>query len=205
VHRSDPELVRACREGSQAAWNELVERYGRLVYSIPKRYGLSDADADDVFASVWAMVFRKLDDLRDQTRLSAWVITTTHRECWRIGKKQIGKHAQLDHRIADLGSPSDQQMATWEQQQLVRQSLEQLGGRCQELLSALFLDPGEASYEAISKRLGMTLGSIGPTRARCFKKLEKIMVELGLDEPDVRSAAGSQRKMELRSGADLDS
>ena len=48
VSAADAEgLVRACREGSQAAWDEMVARYGRLVYSIPRRYGLTDADADD--------------------------------------------------------------------------------------------------------------------------------------------------------------
>lgn len=207
VHRSDPELIRACRQGNQAAWNELVERYGRLVYSIPKRYGLSDPDADDVFASVWATVFRKLEALRDQTRLSAWLITTTHRECWRIGKKPAAptaKYAELDRHIADVSTPSDEQLATWERQRLVRQSLDQLGGPCKDLLSALFLEPGEPSYHVISKRLGMSLGSIGPTRARCFKKLEKIMIELGLDETTLapQQAAMEESRVKAGSGAD---
>jgi hypothetical protein len=67
-----------------------------------------------------------------------------------------------------------------------------LGGRCQELLSTLFLEPGEPSYEAIAERLDMTLGSIGPTRARCFKKLEKILVELGLDTESLGSAQSTK-------------
>jgi RNA polymerase sigma factor (sigma-70 family) len=181
VHRSDPELIKACQDGNQAAWNELIDRYGRLIYSIPRRYGLSDADADDVFATVWATVFRKLRDLRDQTRLSAWLITTTHRESWRIGKRTAGRYVDLDDRIADVGAPDENQATTWEQQHLVRRGLDELGGRCKELLSALFLEAGEPSYEAIAQRLGIPVGSIGPTRARCFKKLEKILVELGLD------------------------
>src|SRR5687768_7375866 len=105
VHQSDPELVRACQSGSQSAWDELVHRYGRLVYSIPRRYGLSEADADDVFAAVWATVFRKLNNLKDETRLSAWLITTTHRESWRVGKKS-GAYAGLDSQIPDVASPT---------------------------------------------------------------------------------------------------
>jgi len=184
VHQSDPELVRACQGGDQRAWRLLIERYGRLVYSIPRRYGLSEADADDVFAAVWAIVFNKLDQLRDLSRLSAWLITATHRESWRVGKQQRYEH--LDARIADVGSPQDHEAERWEQQHLVRLGLEQLGGRCKDLLEALFLEPGEPSYETVAQRLGMTLGSIGPTRARCFKKLQDILIELGVEAANSR-------------------
>jgi len=178
-HRSDTELILACQQGDQRAWQTLIDRYGRLVYSIPRRYGLNESDADDVFAAVWATAFRKLQQLRDQTRLSAWLITTAHRESWRVGRKRSNA-TQLDEQIADVGSPSDEQITTWEQQHLVRQGLEQLGGKCKDLLEALFLEPGEASYQVIAARLEIPPGSIGPTRARCFKKLEKILIDLGL-------------------------
>ncbi|HYN88697.1 MAG TPA: sigma factor, partial [Ardenticatenaceae bacterium] len=73
VYRSDPALIQACINGDQSGWNELVDRYGRLVYSIPQRYGLSATDADDVFQNVFTIVLRRLESLRDQTRLSAWL------------------------------------------------------------------------------------------------------------------------------------
>lgn len=180
MHRSDPELIQACQRGEQVAWNELVERYGRLIYSIPRRYGLSEADSDDVFSAVWTVAFRKLNELRDDTRLSAWLITTTHRETWRVGKKR-GTYRELDQAIPDLDSPAPEQAETWERQHLVHQGLTELGGRCEELLRALFLESGAPDYEAIATRLGMPVGSIGPTRARCFEKLEKILARLGLD------------------------
>jgi RNA polymerase sigma factor (sigma-70 family) len=182
VHRSDPQLIHAACSGDQGAWDELVERYSRLIYSIPRRYGLSEADSDDVFQAVMATVFTKLETLRDQTRLSAWLITTTHRESWRVGKKS-GKYAQLDAVMPDVGSPGEQDLERWEQQHMVREGLRRLGGRCEELLSALFLEPGEPSYEAIAQRMNMSLGSIGPTRARCFKKLEAILLTLGFEAP----------------------
>ncbi len=180
MHRSDPELLKACQRGDQAAWDQLVDHYGRLIYSIPRRYGLSEADADDVFASVWATVFKSLDSLRDDTKLSAWLITTAHRECWRVGKKR-GTYHQLDQAMPDISSPSDAHAEKWERQHIVRTGLRELGGRCEELLTALFLEPGEPSYDAIAQRIGMPVGSIGPTRARCFQKLQSILQTMGLD------------------------
>jgi RNA polymerase sigma factor (sigma-70 family) len=182
MHRSDPELIKACQRGEQAAWDQLVDQYGRLVFSIPHRYGLKDADADDVFAAVWATAFKSLDTLRDDTRLSAWLITTTHRECWRIGKKR-GYDRHLDQAMPDVSEPSPAQSETWERQHQVRAALRTLGGRCEELLTALFLQSGEPRYDAIASQLGMPVGSIGPTRARCFQKLRDILQEMGLDLP----------------------
>ncbi len=181
---SDADLVQACLDGDAAAWDEVLRRFGRLIYSIPRRYGFSDADADDVFQVVLTILFRKLDTIRDLDRLSAWLIRTTHRECYRIGKKS-GRYAELDRDIEDVNEPTGEDAELWERRHLVRQGLRRLGGRCEQLLTALFMTPGQPNYETIARQLDMKVGSIGPTRARCFEKLETILVELGLAAGDV--------------------
>lgn len=185
----DAKLVEACLGGDSEAWDEVVGRFGRLVYSIPRRYGLSDADADDVFQTAFAILYERLGQLRDRSRLSAWLIRTTHRECYRVGKRS-GRYVDLDRVIQNVSEPSDDLLETWETRHLVRQALRQLGGRCEGLLTALFLAPGQPRYDTIAEQLGMKVGSIGPTRARCFEKLEKILLELGLSaDPDEESSA----------------
>jgi DNA-directed RNA polymerase specialized sigma24 family protein len=73
--------------------------------------------------------------------------------------------------------PAAEQVARWEQQHLVRVGLERLGGRCEALLTALYLEPGRMSYEVISRQLQIPVGSIGPTRTRCLKKLLELLEE----------------------------
>jgi RNA polymerase sigma factor (sigma-70 family) len=177
---ADPALVESCLNGDPRAWDELVERYGRLVYSIPRRMGFSATDADDVFQEVFATLLRSLGSVRDRKRLSAWLITTTRRECWRRGRT-MARHAELDESLADGTPPVIDEIARWEREQGVREAVRRLDARCRELLTALFLDASSPSYEAIAARLGMPVGSIGPTRARCFKKLEAQLRELGVD------------------------
>jgi hypothetical protein len=48
VSRSDRDLIRACREGDRRAWRSLLDKYERLVFSIPLNYGLSREDAADI-------------------------------------------------------------------------------------------------------------------------------------------------------------
>ncbi len=177
--QSDASIVAACLLGDQAAWNELVGRYSRLVYSIPRRYGLSSADADDVFQSVFLTLFRRLAGIRDAARLPAWLIRTAHRECCRIGMRS-GRYVRLDQDRLDADAPADDSAARFEREHLVRQALRQLGGRGEQLLLALFSCPGRPNYESIARRLGMKAGSVGPTRARSFRKLEGILAGMGV-------------------------
>lgn len=183
VHESDGALVAACIEGRRTAWDILVERYGRLVYSIPKRYGLSDADADDVFQNVFLIVHQKLGTLRDVSRLSSWLISVAHRESCRVARRQ-GRYVPLEQDLSKDAENAPQQAADWERQHCIRDAMRQLGGPCEQLLVALFSAPGRPNYEQIAQQLGMKIGSIGPTRARCFKKLEKILIDSGWDHPD---------------------
>lgn len=194
MYRSDPKLIRACLDGDESAWCDLIDRYGRLVYSVAVRYGFGENDADDVVQCVFTTVFRKLGQLKDQTRLSAWLITMTHRECWRVARRRPDA-SDLDAEQADPDGAADEDVVRWEQQHLVRMGLEQLGGSCQELLTALFIESDRPDYASIGERLGMKVGSIGPTRARCFRKLEKILADLGLSvgDPGAPVAETAQR------------
>ena len=179
MQRDDSKLIADCLKGRPRAWDELIERYSRLIYSIPLRVGLSTADADDVVQVVWGIVLRKLDTLREVDRLSAWLIRTTYRESWRRGRLSR-KHVGLDESTVDASGPDEDEVSRLERQHVVRQSLDQLDERCRKLLRALFFDSESKSYEQIAADLGMKIGSIGPTRARCFKGLEKILVKAGL-------------------------
>ncbi len=180
LYQSDPDLVRACLDGNELAWKELVERYSRLVYSIPLHYRLSAADADDVFQNVFLIVHRRLRTLKDHGLLAPWLITVTHREAQRLCKRSHSE-TELDDAMSDGADPPQDLVERWERQHLVRQALAQMEPRCREILTALFLDSDPTSYENLAARLGVTVGSIGPTRARCFRKLQAILHAMGVD------------------------
>lgn len=178
-YRADPALVRACLDGDEAGWKELIERYGRLVYSIPRRYGLSASDADDVFQNVFTIVLRRLGELRNQTCLSAWLITITHREAQRFGRS-AKPSSELDENLMDEKAPPLEEIQRFERAQIVRRALNRLAPRDRDMLTALMQDP-PPSYEALATRFDLAVGSIGATRARCFKKLESALTEMGFD------------------------
>jgi RNA polymerase sigma factor (sigma-70 family) len=170
-------LVARVGDGDQEAWNELIERYVPLVWSICVRYQLSRPDIDDVGQSVWLLLVENIGKLRDPAALPGWLATTTKRECLRILR------AARRHDHADLPTeeqmPVDPDAATIEQEVIVaernaalRAAFAELAPNCHQLLSLLITDP-PLSYADISTRLGLPVGSIGPTRARCLGRLRR--------------------------------
>src|SRR5271167_3197115 len=84
----DEDLVRDCRAGNQAAWVALVDKYTRLVFSVPANYQLPPEEAADVFQSVWIDLFRDLDRLERVAGLRSWLITAAARRSMLHKKKR---------------------------------------------------------------------------------------------------------------------
>ncbi|MHC5027726.1 MAG: RNA polymerase sigma factor [Planctomycetota bacterium] len=185
--RSDPHwreapdrlVIAACRGGDREAWSELVGRYASLVYSIPRRYGLDVGTSEDVAQEAFCILFQQLQTLRNPEALPKWMMTTTHRvacEAIRKSRRIAEVSAGVSVEVLARAAPSDDTLEAWERQHLVRAALRRLGGRCEELLTALHADD-PPSYEVLADLLGMPLGSIGPTRIRCLKKLMDLVDE----------------------------
>jgi RNA polymerase sigma factor (sigma-70 family) len=175
--RDDPvvtDLVIRARNGDKQAWDALVERYAPLIWAICRRYRLSDADADDVGQNVWLRLVDQLDRIRDPAALPGWLVTTTRRECVRILRPARGPQATA---VPDAGNISDQQTGTADHELLaaerhaaLREAFAHLPPCCQQLLAILFEEPA-VPYTQISARLGIPVGSFGPSRGRCLDKL----------------------------------
>src|SRR5215213_2188644 len=84
---SDLQLVLACRRGDQTAWEKLILRYQRLIYTIPLRAGLDEDHAAEIFQDVFTTLFQKLNDIEEPDRLQAWLVTTARRKTWRVISK----------------------------------------------------------------------------------------------------------------------
>ena len=186
VSLPDTELIDACLEGTNQAWEALLVRYQRLIYSIPLRYGLPEHDANDIFQNVSLSLLKNLARLRDRKRLGAWLVITTRRECWRVfhHNQQVTLHPEtldLNEQLPDNEYSEDDFLAL-ERQTVVRAAVDSLDGSCQQLLKQLFYAEPRPSYTEIARVLALPEGSIGPTRARCLEKLMRILEKMGLSE-----------------------
>ncbi|MBN2006105.1 MAG: sigma-70 family RNA polymerase sigma factor [Anaerolineae bacterium] len=176
---TDSALIQACLEGCEEAWETLIERYSRLIYTIPLRFGMAKATADEIFQETCLILLEKLGTLKDQQRLSAWLVTVARRACiqrWRT--RPNVQFVELNEQAAAKESSLEESLVHIEEQYQVHQALQQIDSRCQKLLHILFFEKSSPSYEEIAVALDMQVGSIGPTRIRCLDKLRRRMEEL---------------------------
>jgi len=183
--QSDRELLVACLKGDPAAWEALVVRYQRLIYSIPIKIGLSPNDAADVFQSVCLKLLESLSTLRNQERIGSWLTITTKRECWRVAARKRREHIAVPSgweessddsiEMVSTALPADQQQEELEQQQILREAVDALPERCRDLITMLFYNDDKICYAEIARRINMPLNSMGATRARCLAKLKKLL------------------------------
>ena len=167
-------MVRRAAAGDRAAWDLIVERYVALLWSIALRHGIGEADAADVVQTTWVRLLEHIDDIRDPARISAWLATTAQREALRVVALRRRVTPSDDIESFDghdrLASPVDEGLLTRELSAEAQEAVGTLPPAWRELLELLVSDP-RPSYEEISKRLGIPIGSIGPTRGRCLVRV----------------------------------
>jgi RNA polymerase sigma factor (sigma-70 family) len=182
----DASLVARCQRGEAAAWQTLVQRYQRLVYAVARRAGMDEHTAADVFQVVFTRLVEHLPRLRDADKLQAWIVTTAKREVlahWRRSKRTVSMTASTDDNddaadfdVADDAAIPEEMLADLQQVHRLRLALERMDERCRTLLKLVFRDEDEVlPYDEVARQLGMPVGSIGPTRARCLGKLRGLL------------------------------
>ena len=185
-------LVTSARNGEKYAWDELFERYSPLIWSICRRYRLSQMDADDVGQNVWLQLVGHLAAIREPAALPGWLVTTTRRECCRVLRttqhQQARDHWQDDAGIADtMTGTVESELLRTERSAALREAVTQLPPDSRRLIALLIQDP-PVPYAEISVKLGIPVGSIGPHRARCLQKLRRHPAIVALINAEAQTA-----------------
>lgn len=183
---SNEELIRACRRGDATAWETLIARYQRLVYSIPRQAGLDQDRSAEVFQRVFGKLVEHLDRIEQPARIGAWLTTTARREMWLLSQRESSSQPLADgdaegetNQLLDTAPLPDEVLLHLEEQHTVRIALATLDERCRRLLTLLFYRPDPLPYAEVAVALQMSEGSIGPTRSRCLQKLRRLLDKFG--------------------------
>jgi len=169
--RPDADLVLAVRGGDSAAFEEIVRRHQRVVFSVARTVGLDRDDAADVTQIVFAAFASSVDSLGQPEHVRAWLCTVARRHSWRVLERMrrespgdVPDHIAEVDAIARADAVAD-----------LSDALDRLRPRCRDLVTALYLSRPPMSYDEVAERLGIPIGSIGPTRARCLDDLRRLL------------------------------
>jgi RNA polymerase sigma factor (sigma-70 family) len=180
MEKSDEELIADCRAGDASAWENLVKRYERLIYAIPRRAGFDEEISGEVFQQVFTRLVENLDRIKQPSQIQAWLVTTARRETIRLlnqpklrQMEAVAGTEDATDEVANLTDPMplpDEVLLQMEMQNRVRIAVQSLDEKCRKLLEMLFYEEPSPPYSEIAEVLGISEGSIGPQRARCLQK-----------------------------------
>jgi RNA polymerase sigma factor (sigma-70 family) len=167
--RDPAQLLTAAADGDQTAWDELASRYGARMWAVARACGLPESDAADAVQGAWLRLLEHLHTIRNPEGIGAWLATTTRREALLIARKEHTVELSFD-----MASEPDPAAAVLEadSSRLLWKTVSSLNEPCRTLLQLVATDLG---YQQVALRLGVPIGSVGPTRARCLDKLRTLM------------------------------
>lgn len=179
---NDARLVRECMRGTEGAWSALVDKYRKLIFSIPIRYGFSADDAADIFQAVCLEMLSDLPKLREAKALPKWIIQVTAHKCFHH-KRQLRRTESTasrdDHPEPGAPTRAEEMLGQAEEEQALREAISDLPTRCRSLIHMLFFEDPPRPYQELATELGLSKGSVGFIRQRCLEKLRKRLGEAG--------------------------
>lgn len=206
----EPSELEALVARDERAWRRVMARHGKLAMLAARRLRLGPEDQDEVYQEAWIAAYRAIASLKDPTRFGSWFYRIAYRRALDLISKrrpeapapELPEDGGIDDFPAD--DPAvDELLVRDEESRRIRELVDGLDVRCRTLLTALFLADPRPSYEEICAECGIPVGSIGPTRARCLRKLQKLLAEVSPDgdTPSVRvtsspvSSGGGKRSV----------
>lgn len=165
-------------------WDALHKKFGRLVYAVPRRFGLQPEDCDDVYQATWLTAVTRDSPpcgepdgvfVRWLAAIAAWETRNVIRRRRLPVRDNDTLQSMQD---GDAALPERlQEMA--EEQRVLEQALAALPERDRDLVRDLFLCDVPLSYAEIAQRLGLAVGSVGPMRLRAIERLRAELEQRG--------------------------
>src|SRR5690349_17017719 len=178
---ADGELVRRPLDGDARAGQAIVERHQSLLWWTAQQFRLGTEDAADAVQLTWLRCLEHLNQLTDEGALGGWLVTICRRECYRLVARRNGEVllGELEERQPaggaaswDVGGTPDpcDVVVRRDERARLREAIDALPPRPRAVLTAL-LDCDDVGYAEVARRLGVPIGSLGPTRNRALARL----------------------------------
>jgi RNA polymerase sigma factor (sigma-70 family) len=167
--------VHDAARADDAAWATLVRCFGPRLHAVARAQRIGAHDAEDVVQMTWLKLLTHIDTVREPAKLGGYLQTITRHTTWRhvsaTRREQLEPEA-IEAAVDDSHPGMDEALIAEERSAVLATVLECLPQREKRLMQMLVREP-EPSYAEISAELGMPIGSIGPTRARCLERLRR--------------------------------
>jgi len=114
VAKTDLDLVHATQGGDASAFEKLVERYDRKLLRIAEHITHNREDSQDAVQEAFLKAFQYVDDFREHSQFSTWLIRiTVNQALMKLRKRHITKEVSFDEDFQTDGDMLPREVADW--------------------------------------------------------------------------------------------
>lgn len=177
----DLSLLERARAGELPAWQELLKRYGTMVFKLAYEMSGSGTDAEDIAQEVFLKIYRSAAGFRGDAKLSSWIYRIAVNTCIEYRKRR--RHPQLELR-ADMDQedpggdrPGSGRPDVAAESRLMRERIESALNRLSPRERAVFVlrHYDDLPLKEIASMLSVRPGTV---KTLLFRALAKLQVEL---------------------------
>ena len=176
----DADLVSRCQRGDDAAWAELVDRYGRKVYGIAWHFTYDRSEAEELTQDCFLKLWENLDRYEpSEASLLAWIAALSRNLCidhYRKRRREKGFRFLSDDAVSAVLPSSDDPQADAVRRERLRFLLEALAELPDELAEVVMLrDLDGLDYREIGDFLKLPDGTVKSRLNRARIELAKVI------------------------------
>ena len=185
VAEEDAVLVDTTKTGDTRAFELLVERYERMIFSLAWRMTHNREDAEDVVQQSFQKAFIHLKKFEGESLFSTWLTRIAINEALMLLRRKRGSHEVLINdstegeealfalEIPDSGQSPEDNYSQRERQQILFAALSELPHGTRRAIQLRELD--ERSTEETARIMGISVGAV---KARVFHGRRKLRERL---------------------------
>ena len=185
---NENDLIKELREGNQAAFKELFDRFSTLVYNVAYRMLQNKQDAEDITQEVFFQAYKSLKHFRAESQLSTWLYRiAVNRSLNHQRKRKLERWLSLDFEThadsaVNSGYPGttkdgpDDAMGKKDTERIVQEAINSLPD--QQRIAIRLHRYEELPYEEIAKIMGVTVASVESRLHRAKQTLAKKLLPL---------------------------
>ena len=182
----ESELILKCKNGNVEAFEELVLKYQRQVYTVAYRFMGNHEDASDLAQEAFIKAYKSIDRFRGESSLKTWLYHIVANVCRdELRKRKKGQVLSLDAPISTDEGKITRQTEDWtyapdllyeskEVQYFIQEAINQLTPEYKEVI--ILREIQGFSYEEIAQLLDCSLGTIKSRLNRARKAMRDILI-----------------------------
>ena len=162
----------------EAAFRELVNRYGKPLYSHIRGIGLNHDDADDVLQNTLIKIFKNLEGFKGESKLFSWMYRIATNEALSFISQRAKKQGISNEEVqqkAVMNLQADDYFEGDALQLKLQKAIALLPEKQQLVFKMKYFE--DLKYEEISEILGTSVGALKASYHHAVKKIEDFIVK----------------------------